>query len=305
MAATTKTFNGFSNTLYHYDAVFGRLSYTWEEKYLINITGRRDGNFSRFGSDPGKQFGNFGAIGAGWIFSREAFVQNGIPFLSFGKLRASYGTTGNDQLTDYQYLSTYTPYAPTYQGITGLYPTALNNPNFAWELVKKIEGGLELGFLKDRILIAANYYRNRTGNQLVGYPLPLLSGFSKIQANLPAVVQNSGTEFTLNTTNIKSRSFTWTSYFNFSIPRNKLISYPNLSNSAYAYTYVIGKPLSTTYRFSFAGINDTTGHFNYLSTKGPTDLPSYPHGFEGLQRLLRKNGMEVFENSFFYKGFFS
>src|SRR6202035_1838462 len=90
---------------YRYNALFGRISYDRLEKYLINITGRRDGS-SRFG--PGKQFGNFGAIGLGWIFSNESFIQKGLPFFSYGKIRGSYGTTGSDQGGDYGFLNTYT-----------------------------------------------------------------------------------------------------------------------------------------------------------------------------------------------------
>src|SRR5258706_1819698 len=84
---------------YRYQAVFGRINYALKERYIINATGRRDGS-SRFG--PGKQFAVFGAVGSAWIFSREDFVRNALPFVSFGKIRASYGITGNDQIGDYQ-----------------------------------------------------------------------------------------------------------------------------------------------------------------------------------------------------------
>ncbi len=89
-----------SRTLYRYNAVYGRVGYNIKEKYLFNLTGRRDGS-NRFG--PGKQFSNFGAIGAAWILSEERFLKNNIRFISFAKLRSSYGTTGSDQITDYGY----------------------------------------------------------------------------------------------------------------------------------------------------------------------------------------------------------
>ncbi len=299
LAAATKNLQGFSNTLYHYDAVFGRLSYDWQGKYLINATARRDGS-SRFG--PGKQFGNFGAVGIGWVFSREQFIQNALPFLSFGKLRASYGSTGNDQITDYQYLSTYTPNSQTYQGVTGISPTSLPNPYFAWELVKKLEGGIELGILNDRILLSANYYRDRTGNQLVGYPLPLLTGFSKVQANLRAVVQNSGGEFSLSSINIKSKSFTWTSSINLTIPQNRLISYPNLATSSYAYAYVIGKSLFIAEKYHVAGVNDTTGTFQYVTSQGLGTNPAYPQDLK-ITKPITQHWYGGLENSIGYKGF--
>jgi TonB-linked SusC/RagA family outer membrane protein len=299
VAASTENLIGFNNTLYHYDAAFGRVNYDWQSKYLINLTGRRDGS-SRFG--PGKQFGNFGAVGLGWIFSKENGFQNVFPFLSFGKLRASYGSAGNDQILDYQYLSAYSPNSRTYQGITGLSPLRLANPYFAWELVKKLEGGLELGFLKDKILLTASYFRDRTGNQLVGYPLPSVTGFSTIQANLPADVQNSGGEFTLRTVNIKSKNFAWTSYLNLSVPRNKLIAYPNLAISPYSHSYVVGKSIFSQRLYHFAGVNDTTGVYQFVTSKGLSDAPSFPQDLE-VTKPITQHWYGGFENSISYKGF--
>jgi TonB-dependent starch-binding outer membrane protein SusC len=298
-AASTRTLAQYSNTLYHYDAVFGRLGYNWEDKYLINITARRDGS-SRFG--PGKQFGNFGAIGAGWIFSREKPIQDGLSFLSFGKLRGSYGSTGNDQITDYQFLSTYSPSAYTYEGVTSLYPTGIANPYFSWELVKKLEGAIELGFLKDRLMITASYYRDRTGNQLVGYQLPILAGFYSIRANLPAVLQNSGTEFVLNTVNVKSKNFTWNTSINLTIPRNKLVAYPGLANSPYANAYVIGKSIFTEQVFHYVGVSEATGVYQYASKGGATDNPSAPGDFV-TSKPVTQNYYGGIQNSLHYKGF--
>src|SRR5262249_1680800 len=151
---------------------------------------------------------------------------------SFGKIRGSYGTTGNDQIPDYQYLSSYSAYtASTYQNVGGFYPTLIANPYFGWEVVKKMEGGIELGWLKDRIIINASYYRNRTSNQLVQYALPSMDGFSSILANLPATVQNTGVELELNTVNFRTENFTWNTSINLSIPRNKLVAFPGLENN--------------------------------------------------------------------------
>lgn len=90
-----------SNAQYNYAAIFGRIGIDWESRYILNITGRRDGS-SRFGSD--NRFANFGAVGIAWIFSKESFIKKMMPFLSFGKLRGSFGSTGNDQIGNYQYL---------------------------------------------------------------------------------------------------------------------------------------------------------------------------------------------------------
>jgi TonB-linked SusC/RagA family outer membrane protein len=285
-----------SNADYRYNAIFGRIGYNWEDKYLVNLTGRRDGS-SRFG--PGEQFGNFGALGAGWIFSKEKFIQNNRSFLSLGKLRASYGTTGNDQIGDYKYLSTYSSYQYPYQGLSGLYPTQLTNPNYGWELVKKLEAGLDLGFLKDRILFSGSYYYNRTGNQLVGYSLPAITGFSSVQANLPATVQNSGAEFTLNSINIKGKNFKWTTALNLTIPRNKLIAYPNLASSGYAYTYVVGQSLFTQELYHYTGVNPQTGVYTF-DTKNSNGIPSYPNDLHDIKKIA-PDFYGGFTNSFIYK----
>ncbi|HEV9035726.1 MAG TPA: SusC/RagA family TonB-linked outer membrane protein [Puia sp.] len=297
-AASSISLGPQGSILYHYNALYGRLNYDWEEKYLINVTARRDGS-SRFG--PGKQFGNFGAIGAGWIFSKESFIEDALPFLSFGKLRVSYGTTGNDQIIDYQYLSTYTPSSPTYQGITGLTPSQLFNPDFAWEVVKKLEGGLELGFLRDRILVTASYYRDRTGNQLVGYSLPTVTGFSSVQFNLPAVVQNSGMELTLNAVNVRTKSFGWTTALNLTIPQNKLVAFPNLAKfPSYATKFVVGKSLFIQEIYHSTGVNPQTGLYSF-ATKNTNGLPSSPQDLVITQPVTQKLYGGI-SNSLSYKG---
>ncbi len=259
-AASTITVLSADNTQYHYQALYGRINANWQQKYIVNITGRRDGS-SRFG--PGRQYGDFGAIGAAWIFSKETKVQNLLPFLSFGKLRASYGTTGNDQIGDYEYLNTYSTTNYPYQGISGLIATRLFNPNYGWEVNRKLEGAIELGFLKERVFFNAAYYMNRSSNQLVGYPLPGLTGFSSVQANSSALVQNSGWEMNIASENIKNDNFRWSTSLNISFPSNKLVAYPGLANSNYANTYVIGKPLSTKKLFHFTGVNTQTGVYTF------------------------------------------
>jgi len=296
-AAANVSLDGAANTLYRYDAVYGRLNYNWQEKYLLNLTARRDGS-SRFG--PDKQFGNFAAVGTGWIFSKERFIERNFPLLSFGKLRASYGTTGNDQIPDYQFLSTYSSISSTYQGYTGLYTTRLTNPYFAWELVKKIEGGIELGFIKDRVLISASLFRNRTGNQLVGLPLPRLTGFGSVQYNLPAEVQNTGVEMTFTTTNIKTSAFSWTSTANLTVPSNKLIAFPNIENLGYGNRYIVGKSLYIQQLYHSTGVNPQTGLYSF-ATKDPNG-PDYPQDLVATKPITQSFYGGV-GNQFSYRGF--
>lgn len=250
------------NSLYKYHAIFGRVNYNLSDKYLFNFTARRDGS-SRFSRE--RQFASFGAVGAAWIFSNEPFMQKALPFISFGKLRSSYGITGNDQIGDYQFLNTYTTSdGGNYQGITGLLPQRLYNADFGWESNKKLEAALEIGLWNDRIFVIAAWYRNRTSSQLVGIPLSGITGFTSIQSNLPAKVQNTGWELELQASIIRKKSFTWTTSVNISIPRNKLVSFPNLEASSYANQYLVGQPLTITRRYKMSGIDPATGVYQYL-----------------------------------------
>lgn len=260
-AANQQVLQNSQDAKYRYNAVFGRINYAWDEKYILTLTGRRDGS-SRFG--PGRQFGNFGAAGGAWIFSKEAFINSALPFLSFGKLRASYGTTGSDQIGDYQFLNTYAAAINTYYDGKGtLNPTRLFNPNFSWQSNKKMDMELDLGFLNDRVLLNITRYRDRASNQLVGIPLPGTTGFPSIQANLGATVQNTGWEIELRTTNVQGKALHWSTSFNLSIPRNKLISFPGLAGSTYANIYVIGQPTNIMKVFHYTGLNPTTGVYQF------------------------------------------
>ncbi len=295
VAASTSKLLGKNYAAYHYEAIYGRLGYNWEEKYLLNITARRDGS-SRFG--PGQQFGNFGAIGAGWIFSKESFFKS-VSFISFGKLRMSYGTTGNDQIPPYQYLSSYNPQSASYLGVAGLLPARIPNPYFGWETNKKLEGGLDIGLLKGRIDFSLSYYQNRSSNQLIAYVLPFVTGFSNVQANFPATVQNTGFEFSVSTSNIQTKNFKWISSANLTIPRNKLVAFPNLATSAYSYL-VIGQPLSTQLKFISTGVDPHTGIYSFV-TQSPNGIPVYSDAL--YPKAITQDYYGGIQNSFTYKQF--
>ncbi len=123
------------NIYYKFASLFGRATYNWDDKYLINLTFRRDGS-SRFG--PDNKFGNFGSAGLGWIFTEEDFISNSLSFLSFGKLRGSYGTTGSDNIADYLY-TTIMQSSTSYEYATNdmLSPAGVPNPAIQWEKTAK------------------------------------------------------------------------------------------------------------------------------------------------------------------------
>lgn len=263
--ATVTGNNSFKE--YNYQAFFGRLNYNWEDKYIVNFTGRRDGS-SRFG--PEYRFSNFGAAGAAWLFSNEEFLKDN-KVLSYGKLRASYGVTGNDQIGDYSYLDTWTA-GTAYADSTTLAPGKLYTPTLHWERNAKFELGVELGFLKDRILFTASAYQNISSDPLVSYPLPRTTGFSSIVNNLNGVkVQNKGLELTLNTKNLTGSDpgvFTWSTDFNITIPRNMLKAYPDLENSSYATKYTIGQSLNQAFSAQFLGVDPITGLYKVQDLNG-------------------------------------
>lgn len=257
-AATTGAFNASDE--FKYAAIFSRLNYNWDGKYIVNISVRRDGS-SRFG--PGKQFGNFGAVGAAWIFTEENWLKETLPFLSFGKIRGSYGLTGNDNIADYLYLTQWGiangQAGSSYQGAPANVPLLHANPDLQWETDKKLEAAIDMGFLKDHITLNLSWYRNRVGNQLVPYVLPYLTGFDLVEENWPANVQNTGYEIILGARIIDKKDFTWSVNFDCGRNYNKLLSFPNLAQSPYKNVYIIGQPLNTAQLLHLTGVDPQTG----------------------------------------------
>ncbi len=296
-AAPTVTVAAYSFTQYRYNALFARLNYEYAQQFILNLTGRRDGS-SRFG--PDKQFANFGAVGAAWIFSKLALFQQP-SILSYGKLRASYGITGNDNIADYGYLDAYTTTTYAYNGIAGLVPSRLPNADYSWETNKKLEAALELGFIKDRLLFTLAYYRNRSSNQLVGYPLAGITGFTSVQYNLPATVQNTGWELSASGTIVKAGKFSWAMDINASLPRNKLIAYPNLAGSSYASTYTVGKSLYTKNLFHYTGVDLQSGLYTYEDKDKDGKLTT-PNDLQPLKQVA-VDYYGGFQNSFHYGNF--
>jgi len=253
---------------YRYNAVFGRINLKFFNRYILNLTGRRDGS-SRFG--PGRQFGNFGAAGLAWIFSKERLFSES-SLLSFGKLRASYGVTGSDNIGDYRYLDTYTVTGDNYDGTTALSPTGIFNPFFGWESNNKLEAGLELGFIRDRIYINASWYRNRSSNQLVGIPLAATTGFPELTGNFDATVENSGVELDMRAVLLRKDRFQWSTTLNLSVPKSKLVRFDGLENSTFSYRYVVGEPLSITKLYNSLGVDPETGQYEFEDYNGDGEI---------------------------------
>lgn len=261
-AGLVETVNSLSQ--YRYGAYFGRINYIHQGKYIVNATGRRDGS-SRFGDD--QRFASFAALGSAWLFSEEEFLKP-LTWLDYGKLRISYGKTGNDQIGDYKYLDTWTASINTYQGVGSLTPTALYNPDYAWEVNKKLEIGIELGLLKDRVFFSASYFRNRSANQLISYSLPRQTGFLSVFRNMDAEIQNQGAEFLLTIKPIQRKDFNWEATLSTSFTRNKLIRFPGLESSSYRNVFVIGQPVNIVKLYHYEGIDPQTGLYQFEDVDG-------------------------------------
>ncbi len=292
-------------SLYKYNAIFGRFNYNFKDRYIINITARRDGS-SRFGSE--NLFNNFWGAAGSWIFTNEKWLSSNLSFLNFGKLRVSYGTTGNDQIGDYGFMNLYNPVSAgvPYQSLTAMAPDRHTNPYLQWEETKKFQVGIDIGLISDRITFNLNYYHNRSSNLLVQNMLSFITGFDRINENFEGVIQNTGWEFALNTYNFRSRDFSWSTNLNLTIPNHngKLISFPNLSSTIYANTYAVGKSINDVKRYQFLGIEPLTGAYQFVDENGnPTlspqssDLISYSNIsqrlYGGIQNNISYKGVEL------------
>lgn len=296
-AASVTTTN--SNYKYRYTAIFARMNLNLSDKYILNFTGRRDGS-SRFG--PNERFSNFGAVGFAWNFYHESFISKNLPVLSFGKLRGSYGVTGNDQIGDYQYLDTWinTPYA--YQNQAGLYPIRLFNDKYSWERNLQMEFGIELGFAKDRATINASLFRKRSDNQLISYTLPTQTGFTGIIKNFPGVVQNQGIEISSVIFPIRKPELSWRITINWTKYVNKLKEFPGLNETAYAENYIIGKSLNIKRGYKYLGVDPQSGIYKFddLNKDGTLNTEDYiylgtldPEFFGGIQNTIHYKSFEI------------
>lgn len=293
------------NSLYRYESLFGRVNYNLFDRYIINITGRRDGS-SRFG--PSNKFANFAAIGGAWIFSDEAFIKKmHLNFISFGKLRSSYGSTGNDQIGDYKYLDNWQQSPYSYLGNRGLIPSQLADSNYQWEVSRKLDLAIELGLFQERIHISVDYFREITSHLLIASPLPVVTGFTNVPAfNSDAQVENKGFEISLQTRNITNKDFTWTSKLLLTVPKNKLLAFPNLAVTRYSTIFKVGESLTIQQGLHYLGVDPQTGLYTVqdIDRNGKLEFPmDYinagnldPKFYGGLQNrmIVKKWQIDVF-----------
>jgi len=254
-----------TGTDYQNQSFYGRLEYKHADKYFLSLTFNRDGS-----SRLTRSYSNFGAIGAGWVFTRESwFKENNI--LSFGKLRGSYGITGNDQYIRNLSRSTYVwgmPYAEkNMQSATAGYVRS-----DGWEKIRKIELAVDLGLLQDQILFTFCYYNNRSTDQLLTGRFQTIGRVASkdvyMPVNVPAVVKNTGFEIDLQGVVFRNSSVTWSTNVNLSIPKNELVSFPFLEQSFYKYFYGKGVSLDALMGYRLKDVSPRTGVYQFEDKGG-------------------------------------
>ena len=249
------------NTMASYAA---RLDYNYKSKYLATFTFRADGS-SKF-ADP---WGYFPGVALGWNMGQETFFQNAFPFVSSAKLRGSYGSTGNNRIGDFenrpQLTQSLDGYSFNNQTPTGgVYITAVGNSALRWEKVNSYDIGYELGLFNNRVALEMDLYRKVTEDLLLRADLPPTSGFRSAVKNI-GKLQNEGIEFTLNTINFQEKEFRWSSSFNISFNRNKILALTRgqqqlLANGRYEsqfnkplYVSEVGQPAGMIHGFIWEG----------------------------------------------------
>ncbi|MCG2615540.1 SusC/RagA family TonB-linked outer membrane protein [Terrimonas sp. NA20] len=242
-----------------YQSLLARFSLQISGKYSIDLTGRCE-NSSHFSSD--EKNGLFSSAGIGWIFSEETFVRKHLPFFNYGKIRISYGTTGNDNVgyshfrDSWSRISTYTGNQPSADNV--------NEIPFGWSVTRKAEAALECYTFNNRLSFTFSAYFHRTGKQLISQLLPNQTSSSRYILNYPAIVHNRGIEITVTYRSEEHRRLRWSSQINITSHRNYLRSFEGLEKSMYARRYWTGQSLDSKQPLRFAGVDPGTGIYQFL-----------------------------------------
>jgi TonB-dependent starch-binding outer membrane protein SusC len=202
-------------------SAFARFGYSFKDKYILQTTYRRDAS-SRFA--PQNAIGNFFSGSAAWRFSGESFMDWTSRLLNDGKLRFSWGQTGNDRVGNYDYLQLMNQGNNSYNGIAGAsLSTTFGNPDLSWEATEQKNLGLDLSFLHSRINFVGDAYIKTTHDLLYSKPLPSQTGFANVKVNI-GTVETRGLEFQLNTVPVNTKNFTWNLNGNIAFERGSIKS---------------------------------------------------------------------------------
>ena len=273
----------------------GRINYNINEKYLLSFNSRVDGS-SRFGANNKYAFFPSGAIA--WRLIEEDFIQD-LNLFSNLKTRVSYGITGNQEIGLYESLPTLTntTYTLGRSLVTGFYPNTIPNPDLRWEKTSQFDVGLDFGFWNERLRFTTDYYYKKTTDLIYDVAVPYVSGFGSSLQNIGSV-QNQGVELSIESDLVATQDFRWSSAFNISFNRNKILelggeSYKDVGagdghlKTGSVHRLIVGEPIGLFYGYVFDGIfqNQTEldagpqgptnwiGGRRYLDLSGPDGAP--------------------------------
>lgn len=246
----------------------GVIKYNWENKYILSLNGRREGS-SRFG--PGKQFGNFWSVGLAWNMSDEKWMDKILPsWISYLKLFGNTGVSGGDGISDYEYLSQWGSAGTTggtqllrYNGMNVFHVLKPLNQDYHWEDNKQTNLSMEFGFLKDRITLLVNGYKNLSKDKLGPIRMSSYTGFGSAVGNSMAAIENKGLSFTLSARLVQKETWGVSANFNINTNKNTVVQYPGLELSQDKNRYRIGSSLDIKYLLKFTGIDPLTGNFTF------------------------------------------
>ena len=261
-----------------------RLNYNYKYKYYLTASFRTDGS-SKF--PAGNRWGYFPSAGLSWNFNREDWLKDA-SWLSNGKLRASWGLTGNNRTTTpydyYSQISTLPGDSNSYdyvfngQIVSGYFPSNMSNDKLKWETTEQWNIGLDLSFFESRLKLTADWYLKNTRDLLLQATIPASSGYTSAMMNIGSM-RNQGVELTLDATLIQKRNFAWSVNFNMAMNRNKVtaltndqysllskVSWDQKFNGQYPYITQVGKPSGLMYGFIYEGT------YKYDDFNSGTDL---------------------------------
>lgn len=255
MSAGVTQSNDTDANKYNLVSQMGRLNYSYDSRYLLTITARRDG-YSAFGANTNK-FGLFPSVALGWNLANENFMKS-ISQINQLKLRFSYGKTGNMAIGVNQTASTAATVQYPFGGVayTGILYNTLGNGNLNWESTTSSNIGIDYSLFNFRVSGSIEAYKTKTNDILLKRNLPGISGYSNIWANL-GKMQNIGIDLTLKTINVKTENFKWTTDMNFSTYRNKILELYGDGKDDIGNQWFIGKSLRVFYDYEKIGIWQT------------------------------------------------
>jgi len=299
--AATPIIGSNNETQYTIASVFGNASLNYKGKYILAGTLRRDGS-SRF--SPTHEYGTFPSGSIAWNISKEDFLAN-TEWITDLKLRASYGTSGNAEIGNYAWRQTL-GYGLNYNGQPGGGFNNIGNRTLQWESSKQTDVGADASFFKNRLNVTVDYYKKVIDKLIFSAPTSLTTGFGSINQNIGAM-ENSGFEFTVSATPLKTKDFTWDMSFNITYNKNKVTDIVKGQTQLINGQFLVkpGYDINTFYMREWAGVNPDNGDglwYADSAKKGTTN------NYNAAARLITGKSASPkyfggFSNTFNYKGF--